>query len=46
MVLRCCGNLVPDELPENRTLLVQKIWQTINDIGIKITLFNLSNYQH
>lgn len=34
MVLRCCGNLVPDELPENRTKLAQKIWQTINEIGI------------
>lgn len=37
MVLRCCGNLVPDELPENRTILVQKIWQAINQIGM--TLF-------
>lgn len=33
MLLRCCGSLVPDELPENRTLLVQQIWQTINTIG-------------
>lgn len=33
MLLRCCGNLVPDELPENRTKLVQEIWQTINTIG-------------
>jgi len=24
MILRCCGNLVPDELPENRTALAQK----------------------
>jgi len=34
MVLRCCGSLVPDELPENRTILVQKIWQAINEIGM------------
>lgn len=40
MVLRCCGNLVPDELPENRTKLVQQIWETINRIGI-IPLHNL-----
>jgi len=35
MVLRCCGNLVPDELPENRTILAKKIWDTLNYIGIK-----------
>jgi len=39
MVLRCCGNLVPDELPENRTILVQKIWQAINKIGIKLFIY-------
>jgi len=36
MVLRCCGNLVPDELPENRTILVQQIWQALNQIGMKL----------
>lgn len=40
MILRCCGNLVPDELPENRTKLVQQIWETINSIGI-VPILNL-----
>ncbi|CAH1737969.1 unnamed protein product [Aphis gossypii] len=38
MVLRCCGSLVPDELPENRTILVQKIWQAINEIGVPLDI--------
>ncbi|KAL4132665.1 hypothetical protein QTP88_009784 [Uroleucon formosanum] len=38
MVLRCCGNLVPDELPENRTILVKKIWQSINEIGVPLDI--------
>ncbi|XP_025193243.1 leucine-rich PPR motif-containing protein, mitochondrial [Melanaphis sacchari] len=38
MVLRCCGSLVPDETPENRTILVQKIWQTINEIGVPLDI--------
>lgn len=36
MLLRCCGNLIPDELPENRTKLVNKIWKAINSIGMHI----------
>lgn len=38
MVLRCCGNLVPDELPENRTILVKKIWEAINQIGVPLDI--------
>lgn len=34
MVLRCCGSLVPDEFLENRTILVQQIWQAINEIDM------------
>lgn len=33
MILRCCGNLVPNELPENRTILAKEIWKTLNYIG-------------
>jgi len=39
MVLRCCGNLVPEELPENRTILVQQIWQALNKIGMKLFIY-------
>ena len=26
LVIRCCGNLVPEEKPEIRTKIVQEIW--------------------
>lgn len=28
LVIRCCGNLVPEEMPEARTKMVQQIWKT------------------
>lgn len=34
LVIRCCGELVPEELPEQRTLLVQKIWSVLTERGI------------
>lgn len=34
LVIRCCGNLVPEELPETRTQLVQEIWKTLNKLNI------------
>ncbi|CAF4835023.1 unnamed protein product [Pieris macdunnoughi] len=34
LVIRCCGELVPEELPEQRTLLVQKIWNVLNERGV------------
>ncbi|XP_063702468.1 leucine-rich PPR motif-containing protein, mitochondrial [Culicoides brevitarsis] len=37
-VLFCCGNLVPDELPEVRTQLVQKIWKTLNDLNVPMDI--------
>lgn len=44
MILRCCGNLVPNELPENRTILAKEIWKTLNYIGtvLIISLFQLN----
>ncbi|XP_066146551.1 leucine-rich PPR motif-containing protein, mitochondrial [Euwallacea fornicatus] len=41
LVIRCCGTLVPDELPEVRTKLVQEIWNTL----IKLNLpMDVSHY--
>ncbi|XP_045480042.1 leucine-rich PPR motif-containing protein, mitochondrial [Harmonia axyridis] len=34
LVIRCCGNLVPEELPEVRTKLVKEIWNTLNKLNI------------
>lgn len=34
LVIRCCGNLVPEELPEVRTALVQEIWKTLNSLNV------------
>ncbi|XP_071440491.1 leucine-rich PPR motif-containing protein, mitochondrial [Hetaerina americana] len=38
MLIRCCGNLVPEEKPEVRTKLVQKIWETIDGLGIPMDI--------
>ncbi|ETN57784.1 bicoid stability factor [Anopheles darlingi] len=34
LVIRCCGNLVPEELPEVRTALVQEIWKTLKRLNV------------
>ncbi|XP_052899073.1 leucine-rich PPR motif-containing protein, mitochondrial [Anopheles moucheti] len=34
LVIRCCGNLVPEELPEVRTTLVQEIWKTLKNLNV------------
>lgn len=34
LVIRCCGNLVPEELPEIRTQLVQEIWNTLRNLHV------------
>lgn len=38
MVIRCCGNLVPEELPEVRTSLVQEIWKTLNNLKVPMDI--------
>ncbi|XP_053612584.1 leucine-rich PPR motif-containing protein, mitochondrial [Plodia interpunctella] len=38
LVIRCCGELVPEELPEQRTLLVQKIWNVLTERGIPMDI--------
>jgi hypothetical protein len=34
LIIRCCGNLVPEASPEARTQLVEEIWKTLENIGI------------
>ncbi|XP_053673017.1 leucine-rich PPR motif-containing protein, mitochondrial [Anopheles nili] len=34
LVIRCCGNLVPEELPEVRTSMVQEIWKTLKNLNV------------
>ncbi|XP_055546807.1 leucine-rich PPR motif-containing protein, mitochondrial [Wyeomyia smithii] len=38
LVIRCCGNLVPEELPEVRTALVQEIWKTLNSLSVPMDI--------
>ncbi|XP_055597632.1 leucine-rich PPR motif-containing protein, mitochondrial [Uranotaenia lowii] len=38
LVIRCCGNLVPEELPEVRTALVQEIWKTLNSLNVAMDI--------
>ncbi|XP_067623165.1 leucine-rich PPR motif-containing protein, mitochondrial isoform X2 [Eurosta solidaginis] len=38
LVIRCCGNLVPEEMPEVRTALVQEIWKTLNALNIPMDI--------
>ena len=34
LIIRCCGNLLPEASPEVRTHLVEEIWKTLENIGI------------
>ncbi|XP_054742086.1 leucine-rich PPR motif-containing protein, mitochondrial [Anastrepha obliqua] len=38
LVIRCCGNLVPEEMPEVRTALVQEIWKTLNVLNVAMDI--------
>ncbi|KAK9507866.1 hypothetical protein O3M35_007637 [Rhynocoris fuscipes] len=38
MIIRCCGNLVPEESPEVRTRLVNEIWETLEKIGVPMDI--------
>ncbi|XP_055641196.1 leucine-rich PPR motif-containing protein, mitochondrial [Toxorhynchites rutilus septentrionalis] len=38
LVIRCCGNLVPEELPEVRTALVQEIWKTLQSLNVAMDI--------
>ncbi|XP_045595399.2 leucine-rich PPR motif-containing protein, mitochondrial [Procambarus clarkii] len=36
LLLRCCGSLVPEELPEVRNKLLQEIWDTLLELRIPL----------
>jgi len=38
MIIRCCGNLVPEETPEQRTKLVEEIWKTFQKLGVPLDI--------
>ncbi|GJQ86626.1 hypothetical protein Trydic_g15730 [Trypoxylus dichotomus] len=38
LVIRCCGNLVPEEQPEVRTKLVQEIWNTLKKLNVPMDI--------
>lgn len=38
MVIRCCGNLISEEIPEKRTQLVQEVWNTLEKLGISLDI--------
>lgn len=38
LMIRCCGNLVPEEMPEVRTALVQEIWKTLNALNVPMDI--------
>ncbi|KAL1463787.1 hypothetical protein WDU94_015500 [Cyamophila willieti] len=38
MLIRCCGNLLPEEIPANRTQLVQTLWQTFENLKIPLDI--------
>uniref|UniRef100_T1HC17 PPR_long domain-containing protein n=1 Tax=Rhodnius prolixus TaxID=13249 RepID=T1HC17_RHOPR len=38
LIIRCCGNLVPEESPEVRTRLVNEIWETLEKIGVALDI--------
>lgn len=33
LLIRCCGALITDATPEQRTHLVQEIWSTLNTLS-------------
>lgn len=36
-LLKCCGNLLSEELLKKRTELVQKVWKKLEDRGTSLT---------
>ena len=41
LLIRCCGNLVPEEHPKERNKLVQEIWSMLESMGVNL---NISHY--
>ncbi|XP_077286050.1 bicoid stability factor [Arctopsyche grandis] len=42
LAIRCCGELVPEELPEERTKLAEKIWKIFSkkDVPLDVSHYN------
>ncbi|KAI5745851.1 hypothetical protein M8J76_014745 [Diaphorina citri] len=38
MLIRCCGNLLPEEIPENRTQLVHNLWQSFEKLNVPLDI--------
>ena len=38
LLIRCCGNSIPEELPEARTDLVHSIWATLENLGATLDI--------
>ncbi|KAG5675530.1 hypothetical protein PVAND_005426 [Polypedilum vanderplanki] len=38
LVIRCCGQLVPEEKPEIRTQIVQEIWKTLSNLNVPMDI--------
>ena len=38
LLIRCCGNLVPEEPPAARTQLVHDIWKMLESFGVKLDI--------
>ncbi|XP_049788788.1 leucine-rich PPR motif-containing protein, mitochondrial [Schistocerca nitens] len=38
LIIRCCGNLVPEESPEVRTKIVNEVWKTLENLGVPLDI--------
>uniref|UniRef100_A0A8D8WCH4 Leucine-rich PPR motif-containing protein, mitochondrial n=1 Tax=Cacopsylla melanoneura TaxID=428564 RepID=A0A8D8WCH4_9HEMI len=38
MLIRCCGDLLPEEIPAIRTQLAQTLWQTFDKLNIQLDI--------
>ncbi|KAJ6650150.1 Leucine-rich PPR motif-containing protein, mitochondrial [Pseudolycoriella hygida] len=36
LLIQCCGNCLPEELPDARTTLVCEVWKTLNKANVRI----------
>ena len=42
LLLHCCGNLLPDELPTTRTDLAHTVWDTLQELGTVHGIWHVS----
>lgn len=38
LLIRCCGNLVPEEPPISRTKLVEEVWKMFEGFGVPLDI--------